>query len=196
MSTTGNELEISYVRISQSIELEMKESPKRKYINILQYLLPIFLILVLGLIFYLNVLTFGFTIEGLIFHLIVPISIYFIITIIGSLIIKKFTNKVKTYSDNNPKEIKLLISDKGINLDATISDSVLEWRFITEVIETEHLLWFKSHYPALSMISIPKIVIDEKKRVILDQILIEQFGGIKMEQINHGKLVGKNNTGK
>ncbi len=196
MSTTGNELEIVYVRNSLSIEQNMKESPIRKKIKVIEYVLPIFLILVLGFIYFLNVIVLGFTIEGLLLHLIVPISVYFVITIIGALISRKFTNKVKTYSDNNPKEIKLHISDKGINLDATISDSVLEWRYITEVFETEHLLWFKPHYPATSMISIPKTVIDETKRVILDQILIKQFGEIKMKQKNYGKLEGKNRTGK
>ncbi|NHK32572.1 MAG: hypothetical protein FK730_14560 [Asgard group archaeon] len=185
-----NELEINYIQNYRRIEQNVKELPSIKKLNVFQFILPIFLLVILSLIFSLDLITNGFTVKGLFLHLILPISIYFIIIAIGALFINKHKNKIRKHSDNNPREIKVIISNEGINVNAIISDSILEWRYIKQVIETENLVSFQFLSKLLSF-SIPKIALGREKMIILKQILSNQLAETKIKQIKRKNRLEK-----
>lgn len=194
MTSNIKELEINYIQNYIKAEQNIKELPSIKRLKILQYIIPIIALVIPGFIYSIGLLINGFTIKGLFLDLILPISIYLIITIIGIFFINKLRKKIKKHSENYPREIKVRISNEGINVNATFSDSILEWRYIKQVIETENLISFQ-FLSKMLLFSIPKLAIDKERMIILKQILSNQIGNSRIKQMKKKERIEKIDEG-
>lgn len=179
MEIDSKELKISYrenldlVKVS---EITSKVRPM-KGLKIINYLIPIFILIVYILFYVLDYLTYGFSVKRLIYHHLIPFTAILLFYIIMDILVKRFSKRfTKKIADTQlddfkkfPREISWTFSNEGINVNSTITDSILSWDYIEKVLETEDAIYFylsKIHFKFII-----KRILDENQILELRQII-------------------------
>ena len=166
-----------------------KNVPLYRTGKIIQIIIPFLLIIVLTLEFLIEFLFLENPLwKAILISYLIPAIIYLGLTIPTHFLMKKFTKKISLQRAtlNHKREVE--ITDEGINVNKLITDSVLEWEYITKVVETDDILLFiltksnfivvvKSNYDNEQLKSIIEIVKANVKEVkLLDEAIAEKEG--------------------
>ncbi len=178
------EMEIEYSEDFDKNQKVTKELSHIKKLNLIIFLLPVFLVIFLTLNFSFQVWILGETIlNAIIWSYCIPLCIYIVLSLLAHLFIRKINKKIKVGLNNHPINRKVILNNEGINIDATISSSILKWDFINKVVETNQLVTF--YLAKFNCFWIPKIVLDEEQLRKMHRILLNNIDNTKVEFLSN-----------
>lgn len=181
MTQELEKVEIEYTADFRANKKAINEIPFIKGINLFIYLIPVLLLAFLTAIFILRIKLLGFSIEAVIWSYIFPIFIYLLIDIPFKILFNRFEKRREVSFQKYPKEVKLVFSEEGINMNALLTDSILDWKYIRKVKQTDNLILFHLA-PKLNLFSLPKIlVLNAQKTDQLQQLINKKLVDSQIE---------------
>ena len=170
-------------------EIDNKQVPRIKKLRILQIFYPFILLLLCALLFAMSYWLLGDKLVSAIIYSSIPLITNLVCSIGLFFIIRKSKNQVRDSSVLFPTKQKWILNNEGININAEISDSILSWKYITKIEETDYLIMF--YLTRKHSFFIPKNILNEKQLDKLFGILEANLGSSILEVIGDKKTTDK-----
>lgn len=184
---TLNEIRIEFNEDADFRTKVLKESNFYKSIYVVVVIGVILGVVTLGLLYSLDILMYGFRVYDLIMDIILPITFISSCYITTKIITKRILNRLVVHQKREDRKIAFLISDHGLNVNAFISDSILDWKYIRSFKNTE-LAYIISLVNKLTNYIIPKVSLTQSELDTLENIFERNLTEKQKKSMKNVKL--------